>query len=92
LSDNQLSSGCPICGFPDVDAYDEHGYATFEICPCCGIEFGYEDAAPSHSGRRARWIELRAQWIAGGKRWWSERERERPPGWDADAQLTRIKE
>lgn len=90
MSDNQKISGCPVCGFPDVDAYDDHGCATFEIWPCCGIEFGYDDAAAGHSARRARWIELRARWIAGGKRWWSERER--PPGWDADAQLAQIKE
>ncbi|MGK9234648.1 hypothetical protein KXS07_17825 [Inquilinus limosus] len=83
MNDNQRGSGCPVCGFPDVAAYDEHGCATFEICPCCGIEFGYDDATTSHS-------ELRARWIAGGKRWWSERER--PPGWDADAQLARIGE
>ncbi|MGO4128407.1 hypothetical protein AB4Z01_28705 [Inquilinus sp. YAF38] len=80
-----MSFACPVCGFPGLDEAprDEHGCASFEICPCCGIEFGYEDAMTSHS-------ELRARWIAGGKRWWSYKGP--PPDWDADTQLTRINE
>jgi hypothetical protein len=80
-----VSFTCPVCGFPGLDEApcDDHGCASFEICPCCGIEFGYDDATTSHS-------ELRARWIAGGKCWRSDREP--PTGWDADTQLAQIGE
>ena len=55
---------CPVCGFPGLyeAAYDKAGASSFEICPCCGIEFGYEDARRSHE-------ELRQKWIAEGMKW-----------------------
>lgn len=36
---------CPVCGFDGLDfkPYDEKGFGTFEICPCCGFEFGCDD-------------------------------------------------
>ena len=36
---------CPVCGYGELHepAYDRFGCASFEICPCCGIEFGLED-------------------------------------------------
>jgi hypothetical protein len=76
---------CPVCGFAGLDeaAYDEQGNASFGICPCCGTEFGYDDATAGHA-------ELRARWIQAGKRWWSERGP--PPDWDADAQLAQAGE
>ncbi|MGF6226181.1 hypothetical protein QFZ27_000136 [Inquilinus ginsengisoli] len=80
-----MSFACPVCGFPGLEGapYDKHGCASFDICPCCGIEFGYDDATTSH-------LELRMRWIAGGKRWWSDRGP--PRGWDADRQLAQIGE
>lgn len=73
---------CPVCGFPDLDepAHDSTGAASFDICPCCFIQFGYEDAGTSHA-------ELRADWIAAGKPWRGASPK--PPGWDADEQLRR---
>jgi hypothetical protein len=70
---------CLVCGFPELEEppYDETGTATFEICPCCGIEFGYQDAKRSHA-------ELREEWIKAGMKWWYQ---DPPPGWDAKAQL-----
>jgi len=55
---------CPICGFPDLDEppYDSDGEnPSFDICPCCGIEFGYEDCGRSHSELRVldqAWYEV----------------------------------
>ena len=32
-------------------------YPMFEICPCCGIESGYEDISPeSIESNRRKWI------------------------------------
>ncbi len=72
---------CPVCGYNGLHepAYDRHGYASFEICPCCGIEFGYEDARRSHES-------LRDKWIARGMPWWSD-VRKPPAGWDPVQQL-----
>ena len=70
---------CPVCGFPGLHApaYDDKGCASFEICPCCWVEFGHEDA-------RRSFAELRNDWIKSGKQW---KHGEPPPGWDADVQL-----
>jgi hypothetical protein len=39
---------CNICGYPNLrlPPRDETGASHFNICPCCGCEFGYEDATP----------------------------------------------
>ena len=37
---------CPICGYP-LDNYnlwgDDGKTPTYDICPCCGVEWGNED-------------------------------------------------
>ncbi|WP_211263927.1 hypothetical protein [Streptosporangium amethystogenes] len=52
---------------------------SFEICPCCGVEFGYEDATPQAVSAHRR------DWLAAGATW-SAPSRE-PPGWDLERQL-----
>ncbi len=55
------STSCPVCGF-------DLGFVpadSFEICPSCGIQFGYNDATPGgaedqrniYSQWRRRWID-----------------------------------
>ena len=72
---------CPVCGFPGLSepAHDAHGCGSFEICPCCGTEFGYDDATRSHA-------ELRKAWLAAGAPWWSQTDRP-APRWNAAEQL-----
>jgi hypothetical protein len=72
---------CPVCGYPGLSdpPVDEFGCATFEICPCCGTEFGYHDARRSHS-------ELRSQWIENGRQW-IHKSLGPPLNWDPQAQL-----
>lgn len=74
---------CPVCGFDALDEppHDAHGCASFDICPCCGTEFGYDGATVKHS-------ELRARWVGGGTVWWSAAEPP-PTGWDPKEQLRR---
>lgn len=64
---------CPVCFYPQM--LDPP--ADYNICPCCGTEFGNDDAAISHA-------ELRDQWVANGARWFFETP---PPGWNALVQL-----
>ncbi len=72
---------CPVCGFaaltePHVDPMGSPSYA---ICPCCGIEFGNDDENRTH-------VQLRAEWLAKGSPWWSERQPP-PSNWNASEQL-----
>ena len=80
------SRGCTVCGYPDFEALDEHGHTTFEICPCCGNESGYEYQAEVDADHLQR---LRQHWyFDDGGRWWSTGARA-PENWDALAQLER---
>ena len=49
------------------------------ICPCCGIEFGYDDFYFTHA-------ELRESWVNKGAKWFSEFT-PAPLGWNAQEQL-----
>ena len=80
---HSTSSGflCPVCGYPDLEeaAYSPQGLASFEICPCCRTEFGYQDFARTHA-------ELRIDWLARGAKWESK-SHPPPDGWDPYEQL-----
>ena len=75
---------CPVCGYDDLDEAprDELDCASFEICPCCGTQFGYDDAARDHAS-------LRDEWVGTGMAWWS-RSHKPPIGWDPAEQLGRL--
>ena len=72
---------CPVCGYPNLDEppVDNYGCSTYSICPCCGVEFGYDDSSRSHG-------ELRREWVAKGAVWFSK-DSAPPDGWDAIKQL-----
>jgi len=76
---------CPVCGYDRLEEPPE----DYNICPCCGTEFGYEDFAVTEDGRKRQWSRLRQRWIRRGMRWFS------PvlasyPGWDPAQQLLRL--
>lgn len=73
---------CPVCGYPALDepAYDSFGCASYNICPSCGTEFGYDDTTKKHA-------DLRRKWIDSGMNWWSKNTPE-ARGWDPKKQLT----
>lgn len=77
---------CPICGYDQLEEppYDETGEPSFEICPCCGIEFGY-DLENFHITED----EYRDNWVKQGGDWFSPDEK--PIGWDLKSQLDNIK-
>lgn len=43
---------CPVCGFADLYelAYDDDGQGSFDICPCCGFQFGVDDDVELENG------------------------------------------
>lgn len=74
---------CPICRYAGLyeAPYDERGYGSYEICPCCGFEFGLDEG----TDREAAFVAWRAQWLRDGCPWFSSI-RTAPEGWDALAQ------
>jgi transcription elongation factor Elf1 len=74
---------CLVCGYPDLTRpYGDFLHPTYEICPCCGYQYGYDDHYRSPINWRTAWIE------EDGMRWWAHGG---PPGnWDPHRQLTRL--
>jgi hypothetical protein len=70
---------CPVCNWPEIK--EDPGLHTYEICPCCGCEFGNDDEIRTHA-------ELRSQWVGGGMKWWSKYNQP-SEGWDPVEQLNR---
>ncbi len=83
-----LNSGqpnlCPVCGYAGLEepAYSPTQEASFEICPSCGTEFGYQDARTSHKLLRLRWIESGMTWHSSAV--------PPPPRWDPIVQLRNV--
>jgi hypothetical protein len=73
---------CPVCGYPRLEdpPRTAEGYPSYEICSSCGFEFGVAD-----DDRGFSYEQWRAEWIAGGMRWWSRLPQ--PAGWDPRRQL-----
>jgi hypothetical protein len=76
---------CPVCGWPELaePPRNASGAASFEICPCCGFEFGFDDDDQGLTYEAAR-----ARWVAAGMKWWST-SRPSPANWKALDQFTR---
>src|SRR5206468_2220706 len=89
---NNMPFTCPVCGFSALvqPARTHEGGGSQEICPSCGIQFGYDDEAGGDlSARQMIYGEWRRRWIAGGMRW--DNGRTTPPAdWDPKEQLRRI--
>ena len=68
---------CPVCGYGMEDPPE-----AYNICPCCGTEFGLHDANSSIAA-------LRAAWLRSGAHWWSPVDPQ-PQDWDPYLQLDNI--
>ncbi len=75
---------CPICGFPELSEppRNEFGVPSFDMCNCCGVEFGYEDCTPDEI------IKYREKWIKDGCKW--ALEDDKPANWSLEEQLKNI--
>lgn len=70
---------CPICGFgPFSEPYktNQEIRESFDICPCCGCEYGYDDNEAHYK-----------KWSNSGFSWFNAKFK--PEGWDIESQLTR---
>lgn len=68
---------CPVCGF-----LLQHPPEDFNICPSCGVEFGYETESRSFS-------ELRDEWLRSGAQW-ASKVHPIPSNWNAVKQLANL--
>ena len=77
---------CPVCGYDQMndDAYYENGDASFELCSCCGFQFGVEDDVEIDDGiflSRSEAHDLyRANWLKDGAKIFSDYAFERGTG------------
>lgn len=80
-----IETFCRICGyFYEYPIRGVDGQSpSYEICPCCGCEFGVDDyTIDSVRAYRSRWIiEKSASWFD---------EKRKPAGWDFFTQLSHI--
>ena len=62
-------SRCPVCDLPlDFSPWIPGVGALFEICPRCGIQFGYDDCAGGKVEQRpAIYAQWRERWEAAGR-------------------------
>jgi hypothetical protein len=75
---------CRVCGLRlEEPPWGEDGRTPlFDICPCCGVEFGYGDASlKGVKAHRGRWLEQGAPWSIP---------KQRPADWNLDEQLAQI--
>lgn len=79
---------CPVCNFKGLfePAYDPDGYGTYEICICCGFEFGFDD--DGYKTKEEAYTTWRIKWKEGGCKWFSEYNIEfKPADWNPNKQL-----
>lgn len=59
---------CPVCGYDGLvePPFDSDGNPSYEICSCCGYEFGFDEA--TYQEYRKTWIDRGAQWFNVKKR------------------------
>ena len=75
---------CRVCGLK----YEEPPWGiddktpSFEICECCGVEFGYEDGTVTAAKR------YRKKWISSGAEWFNRKFQ--PRDWDLKQQLANV--
>ena len=80
---------CPICGFALDFPPWEGDCASFEICPCCGIQYGYTDFAGGSLEKRQQLYEQRREaWIRDGMKWLGVNPP--PKDWNPAMQLARL--
>ncbi|GKX55261.1 hypothetical protein SOASR030_13730 [Leminorella grimontii] len=75
---------CRVCGAAQLEPPwgDDGDSPNYDICDCCGAEFGYEDASLDTLKV------YRAKWLGNGANW--NHKKSQPDDWSLEAQLSRI--
>jgi hypothetical protein len=72
MCESEFMNRCPVCFY--LLPYPARDY---HICPCCGTEFGNDDADQTHSELRQEWLDQGTPWFFGNP----------PAGWNPLQQL-----
>ena len=87
-----MSTNCPVCGYDLGFEPWEGDTSSDEICPSCGIQFGYDDV-PAGGGLQGTpqdiYEQWRSTWIEQGMPWFSVG-RLPPQAWNPQQQLKLI--
>ncbi len=77
---------CPVCGYKNLDEppRSPEGYPSYEVCECCGFEFGVQDDDRGYTYRS-----FRLEWLRRGSPW---HHGEKPVNWDLAAQLKNLQD
>lgn len=73
---------CPVCAYDALKEapFGAHQEPSYEICPCCGFEFGF-----SGDNDQKVFEQYRLRWIKEGMPWFVEALK--PSGWTYKDQL-----
>ncbi len=83
-SNEPINYHCRVCGFRHYSPPwgEDNDMPSFEICDCCGVEFGYGDNSPEAAKS------YREKWLLEGAKWsWKKT---KPDDWDLEEQLKHI--
>jgi hypothetical protein len=82
----ELINICPVCGYDKLleSPYDEFGYPSYEICSCCGFEYGFDD-----SNKKITFQKYRERWIDKGFQWFNKSKK--PKEWNKEALNIQLK-
>jgi len=82
---------CPVCGYDLGFPPWEGDFPSDEICPCCAIQYGYDDMAGGDINKRNMiYNERRNLWIKEGMLWKSIGTKQ-PDNWDPAKQIKNLK-
>lgn len=75
---------CKICGLEQEKfPWGEDGKTpNFDICDCCGVEFGYEDYTLVSLNK------FRQEWLSSGGIWFEKEAM--PENWDMEEQMENV--
>src|ERR1022692_571166 len=81
------SLGSPPWRHPGLPPYEHwYGEPSYEVCPCCGFEFGNDDNPGTSSP--ISFEQYRQKWSEGGFQWFDPSRR--PEDWDLQHQLMAV--
>jgi len=78
------NNNCRVCGFDLLSPpWGNDGRTpSWEICPCCGTEFGYDDCTIASIRKK------RTEWLSSGQKWFNESKKQKE--WSLGNQLLQI--
>jgi hypothetical protein len=84
MSSDKEKFACRICGKMQDDPPwgDDNLAPTYNICGCCGVEFGYQDCILEAI------LAYRKKWIGKGAKW--ECPQEKPANWSLEEQMRNV--